>query len=61
MKTLPNPKAESMLWYLLTGEAPTKDQAVGLSKDMAKISGLGSEVESVMDRFVLCSFSISLL
>ncbi|CED84246.1 citrate synthase [Phaffia rhodozyma] len=49
LKTLPNPRAESMFWYLLTGEVPTKDEAVGFSKDLAKISGLGREVENVMD------------
>ena len=40
---------ESMLWLLLTGKVPTKEQTVALSKELAERGALPKFIESLVD------------
>ena len=38
-----------MLWLLLTGKVPTKEQTIGLSKELAEKGALPKFVEDLVD------------
>jgi len=42
---------ESMLWYLLTGQVPSKEQALDFTKDLAERSVIPSHIEKIIDSF----------
>lgn len=42
---------ESMLWFLLTGKVPSKDEAAQFVKDLAERSSITPEIEKIVDSF----------
>ena len=42
---------ESMLWYLLTGKVPSKEQAADFTADLAERSAIGPHIEKIIDSF----------
>jgi len=42
---------ESMLWYLITGKIPTKEEAAQFTSELAERSSIPSHIEKVLDAF----------
>lgn len=42
---------ESMLWYLLTGQVPSAEQAKDFTADLAERSEIPSHIEKIIDSF----------
>ena len=44
------PLPEALFWLLVTGEVPTQEQVVGLSRDWAARAAIPDFVEEILDR-----------
>ena len=42
---------ESMLWYLLTGQVPSAEQAQQFTADLAERSSIPPAIEKIIDSF----------